>query len=94
MEKFTPALEPNIIENERQDLYFIEKSFIDQENKCIHVPVKMPKIKGVPDVNIEIIDNIMLELQNKFKDENLTFTGEWGTPPNEGGIEEYLFFYE
>lgn len=74
-----------------RDIYFVEKSFKDDENKCIHMPVKMEKREGVVDANINIED-VEDEIHKKYSDIN--FTGGWSSLSGENGVEEYIFFYQ
>lgn len=78
------------VEKRSQDFYFVDKSFDDGKGS-VHVPVKMVKIKGVPDVDLENLDRVMSEISDKYPD--LVFTKEWDFSPGDDGIKEYLFFY-
>ncbi len=73
-----------------QDSYFFDKSFVDRERSCVHVPVNMPKIKGVVDGDIE--DSYVLE-EVKKKYPEFIFMGGQDLISDESGVKEYLFFY-
>ena len=74
-----------------QDAYFIDESFVDEKKHCVHVPVTMPKIKGVLDIDIED-ERPLAEIKKKYS--KLVFTGRQDTISDEKGINEYLFFFE
>jgi hypothetical protein len=81
----------NFEKNIQRDFFFIDKSFINEREHCVHVPVSMPKIKNTPDINIDI-DHVDQKVRKKYPDIN--FTGRWGTSSNENGVNEYLFYFE
>jgi len=75
----------------REDAFFIDKSFIEKGKNCVHVPANIPKMKGVSDIKTDI-DELESNVHKKYSE--LTFTGLWGTAPDEKGIDEYLFFFK
>ncbi|MFA6514957.1 MAG: hypothetical protein WCT42_01680 [Candidatus Paceibacterota bacterium] len=90
MENFKKINIGNIDNNIPHDLYFIDKSYDDQEQACIHLPVKMVKANGVIDVDIDI-DKIETLVLKKYPD--LIFSGKWSTLNENRETKEYLFFY-
>lgn len=74
-----------------QDSYIMNKSFIDEKEHCIHLPVNMPKIKGVNDISYDT-DYMFLDIKKMYP--KLNFSGKWSTKSSEDGVNEYLFFYE
>ncbi len=91
MENFKKINIGNIDNNIPHDLYFIDRSYDDPEQGCIHLPVKMVKTDGVIGVDIDI-DKIEALVLNKYPD--IVFSPKWSTLSENGETVEYLFFYK
>jgi len=81
-----------IVVNKDPDFYFIDKSFINEKERCVHLPVVMHKKKEIPDIDYHVVPHMERDLKRKYPE--VVFTGRWDVVPGENGIKEYLFFYE
>jgi len=79
-------------EIQTENIYFFDKSFIDKEKKCVHVPVKMPKVKGVLDIDIEIFSPFET-ICKKYPDLDFN-SNKWDTLSDDNGVKEYLFYFK
>lgn len=91
MKEFKKINIGNIDNNIPHDLYFIDKSYDDPKQGCVHLPVKMLKTKGVTGVDLDI-DKIEALVLKKYPD--IVFSSQWSTLSKDGETIEYLFYYQ
>lgn len=75
-----------------KDEVFFEKAFLDEENMCIHLPVKFPKIKGAPDVETDTFF-MFNRIKQDFEKDGLILTGREIFKKNDK-VEEYIYPFE
>lgn len=77
-----------------KDEVFFEKAFLDEENKCIHLPVKFPKIKGASSNDVET-DTFSLfnRIKLDFEKDGLFLTGE-EIFKKDDKVEEFIYPFE
>lgn len=70
--------------------YDIQKSIIDEKNKCVRVPVNLDDLKHM--ISVDDAGKISYDISKKYP--NIKFTNRWDTVSDDEDVKEYLFFYE
>lgn len=81
----------NTIKN--KEIYYLEKSYDNETEKCIHVPIEFAKVGNNFYFDVDVSNNLSDKILEKYPNHN--FTGKRDIVYDERNKNyEYVFFYQ